>query len=206
LVLGSINGVNGATASTNVGIGTTAPLFPLHVQGSDATGTGVQSVTYNTSTSGNSFAVVTATSAGGVTAEMVADGIGTGPLHTPSGYFGTYTNQPIGLITANAERIHITAAGQVGVGTAAPTHPFQVGQGLGAAFADSWSTYSSRRWKTNIQTLPNALEKVEQLRGVAYDLKGSGKHEIGVIAEEVGKVVPEVVSFDANGKDAQGVD
>jgi hypothetical protein len=206
LVLGSINGVNGATASTNVGIGTTAPLFPLHVQGSDATGTGVQSVTYNTSTSGNSFAVVTATSASGVTAEMVADGIGTGPLHTPSGYFGTFTNQPIGLITANAERLHITAAGQVGVGTTAPTHPFQVGQGLGAAFADSWSTYSSRRWKTNIQTLPNALEKVEQLRGVSYDLKDSGKHEIGVIAEEVGKVVPEVVSFDANGKDAQGVD
>src|ERR1700690_877707 len=104
------------------------------------------------------------------------------------------------------ERVRITAAGAVGVGTSAPTHIFQVGQGLGAAFADSWSTYSSRRWKTNIQTLPDALGKVEQLRGVSYDLKGSGKHEIGVIAEEVGVVVPEVVSFEANGKDAQGVD
>ena len=104
------------------------------------------------------------------------------------------------------ERVRITAAGAVGVGTSAPTHIFQVGQGLGAAFADSWSTYSSRRWKTNIQTLPDALAKVEQLRGVSYDLKGSGKHEIGVIAEEVGQVVPEVVSFEKNGKDAQGVD
>ncbi|MGB7584866.1 MAG: tail fiber domain-containing protein, partial [Terriglobales bacterium] len=44
------------------------------------------------------------------------------------------------------------------------------------------------------------------LRGVSYDLKDSGKHEIGVIAEEVGAVVPEVVSYDANGKDASGVD
>jgi Chaperone of endosialidase len=47
---------------------------------------------------------------------------------------------------------------------------------------------------------------VEQLRGVSYDLKDSGKHEIGVIAEEVGEVVPEVVSYEENGKDARGVD
>jgi len=44
------------------------------------------------------------------------------------------------------------------------------------------------------------------LRGVSYDLKDSGKHEVGVIAEEVGAVVPEVVTFEANGKDARGVD
>jgi len=36
LVLGSINGVNGATASTNVGIGTTAPAYLLHVNGKAA--------------------------------------------------------------------------------------------------------------------------------------------------------------------------
>jgi hypothetical protein len=47
---------------------------------------------------------------------------------------------------------------------------------------------------------------VEQLRGVSYDLKNSGKHEIGVIAEEVGTVVPEVVSYEENGEDARGVD
>jgi BMFP domain-containing protein YqiC len=36
LVLGAIKGVNGATASTNVGIGTTAPAFLLHVNGEAA--------------------------------------------------------------------------------------------------------------------------------------------------------------------------
>jgi Chaperone of endosialidase len=50
------------------------------------------------------------------------------------------------------------------------------------------------------------LGKVEQLRGVSYDLKANGKHEVGVIAEEVGAVVPEIVTWDKNGKDAQGVD
>lgn len=34
----------------------------------------------------------------------------------------------------------------------------------------------------------------------------SKRIEIGVIAEEVGQVVPEVVSYEANGKDARGVD
>ena len=87
-----------------------------------------------------------------------------------------------------------------------PTNLLTLGQGQGAAIADGWSTYSSRRWKTNIQTLHNALGKVEQLRGISYDLQANGKHEVGVIAEEVGAVVPEVVTWDKNGKDAQSVD
>ncbi len=95
---------------------------------------------------------------------------------------------------------------KVGVGTPTPSNVFTVGKGAGHAIADGWDTYSSRRWKTNIQTLPDALSKVERLRGVSYNLKDSGKHEIGVIAEEVGQVVPEVVSYEANGKDARGVD
>src|SRR5208282_1548849 len=94
----------------------------------------------------------------------------------------------------------------VGIGTATPSNVFTIAKGAGHAVADGWDTYSSRRWKTNIQPLHGALGKVEQLRGVSYDLKNSGKHEIGVIAEEVGAVVPEVVSWDKNGKDAQGVD
>jgi len=94
----------------------------------------------------------------------------------------------------------------VGIGTATPTNVFTIAQTAGQAISDGWATYSSRRWKTNIQPLHNALGMVEQLRGVSYNLKDSGKHEIGVIAEEVGEVVPEVVSYEENGKDARGVD
>jgi len=95
---------------------------------------------------------------------------------------------------------------KVGINTENPTNVLTVAQNTGHAIADGWDTYSSRRWKTNIHPLQNALSKVEQLRGVTYDLKDSGKHEIGVIAEEVGKVLPEVVSYEENGKDARGVD
>ena len=94
----------------------------------------------------------------------------------------------------------------VGIGTTTPSNVLTVGRGMGHPVSDSWETYSSRRWKKNIHPLQNALSKVEHLRGVSYDLKNSGKHEIGVIAEEVGQVVPEVVSYEGNGKDARGVD
>jgi hypothetical protein len=95
---------------------------------------------------------------------------------------------------------------KVGIGTTAPSNILTIAQGSGHPVSDSWETYSSRRWKTNIQTLLGALGKVEQLRGVSYDLKANGKHEVGVIAEEVGTVVPEVVTWEKNGKDAQSVD
>jgi hypothetical protein len=95
---------------------------------------------------------------------------------------------------------------KVGIGTATPSHVFTIAKGAGHAVADGWQTYSSRRSKTNIQTIHGSLGKIEQLRGVSYDSKASGKHEMGVIAEEVGAVVPEVVTWDNNGKDAQSVD
>ena len=98
------------------------------------------------------------------------------------------------------------SAVNVGIGTATPSNVFTIAQGAGHAISDGWDTYSSRRWKTNIHTLQDALGRVEQLRGVSYDLKTNGKHEVGVIAEEVGAVVPEVVTWETNGKDAQSVD
>jgi hypothetical protein len=54
--------------------------------------------------------------------------------------------------------------------------------------------FSDERKKTNIETIPNALDKVLQLRGVTFDkLDDSGRRHSGVIAQEVEKVLPEVV-------------
>ena len=94
----------------------------------------------------------------------------------------------------------------VGIGVSTPSNVLTIARGAGHLVSDSWETYSSRRWKNHIKSLSDALGKVERLRGVSYDLKDSGKPQIGVIAREVGQVVPEVVSYEANGKDATGVD
>jgi len=72
--------------------------------------------------------------------------------------------------------------------------------------ADAWTTYSSRRWKTNIKTLHNSIDLVKNLRGVSYEWKETGKKDIGLIAEEVGDVIPEIVSYEDNGIDARSVD
>lgn len=61
--------------------------------------------------------------------------------------------------------------------------------------------YSDRRLKTNLAPITNALEKVSKLRGVYYDWIQNEPHgmafdmdrHIGIIAQEVRKVVPEVV-------------
>jgi Chaperone of endosialidase len=73
-------------------------------------------------------------------------------------------------------------------------------------YSGTISQSSSRRWKTNIAPMTGALEKVERLQGVTYDWKESGRHDLGLIAEEVRLVVPEVVVMEENGVDAKGVD
>jgi hypothetical protein len=50
--------------------------------------------------------------------------------------------------------------------------------------------------KTNITTITDALEKVCKLRGVEFDYIEGGTHSIGVIAQEVEEVLPELVIGD----------
>ena len=67
----------------------------------------------------------------------------------------------------------------------------------GDVVAYSTVTNSDRRLKTDIQTIESASEKVSQLRGVEYTWdhgKRKGQRDIGLIAQEVEEVVPEVVS------------
>lgn len=54
------------------------------------------------------------------------------------------------------------------------------------------SAFSDERLKSNIRTIDNALAKVTQLRGVYFDK--DSKSSTGVIAQEVEKILPEVVT------------
>jgi len=59
---------------------------------------------------------------------------------------------------------------------------------------------SDIKLKTNIKTISNALDKVSRLRGVEYDRIDYDRHEIGVIAQEVEKVIPEVITDNSGTK------
>jgi hypothetical protein len=96
------------------------------------------------------------------------------------------------------------------IGSSGPTGITLSGNGdasfSGTVTAQSVVQTSSRRWKTNIHPIEGALDKVMRLRGVSYHWKADGRQDIGVIAEEVGEVVPEVVKYAPNGADAEAVD
>ena len=61
--------------------------------------------------------------------------------------------------------------------------------------------------KQNIRPLENPLEKIQKLKGVSYDWKdpNNDDHEIGLIAQEVEEVMPEVVR-NLHGTNLKGVE
>ena len=71
--------------------------------------------------------------------------------------------------------------------------------------AASYITPSSRRLKKNIVEIDEPMDKLKKLRGVYFDWKESGKLYMGFIAEEVGKIIPEIVSYEDE-ENASGID
>lgn len=93
----------------------------------------------------------------------------------------------------------IGATGNIGIGKD-PDKDFKLDVD-GKVRGDNF-TNSDARLKENIQILNSALEKVTRLRGVSYEWKDRRKNsgtQIGMIAQEVEQVLPELVSTDQEG-------
>jgi hypothetical protein len=138
-----------------------------------------------------------------------------------SGVYATYkgngtTNlSNLSFMASNSERMVIDENGDVGIGCADPQYKLHVIGTLGVSTSirtPSTSTgattaCSDMRYKTNIHPLSNALEKVLKIRGVTYDWrvkdfpewKFSRRNQIGVIAQELEKIYPELVETDEKG-------
>ena len=61
------------------------------------------------------------------------------------------------------------------------------------------TAFSDERLKEDIAPISNALDKVKQISGYTFTRKESGTRHAGVIAQEVQKVLPEVISEDEEG-------
>lgn len=59
--------------------------------------------------------------------------------------------------------------------------------------AQNFDSTSDNRIKNNVQTVKNALETINNLRGVSFNWKETGNKSYGVIAQEIEKVLPELV-------------
>ncbi|MNK12013.1 hypothetical protein D3C87_300690 [compost metagenome] len=112
--------------------------------------------------------------------------------------------------TTVTERMRIDHSGNVGIGTTAPSEKLEISGGnlkvvgvatcvLGTASGGVNCT-SDARLKDNVKPIPYALYKIMQLRGVEFDwnqkASGYGRHDIGVIAQEVEKVFPTLIHED----------
>ena len=87
---------------------------------------------------------------------------------------------------------------RVGIGKTNPAYTLDV---VGDIYASGdLVAVSDERKKTNIEPISNALDKVLQLTGITFDqIDGDDRRHAGVIAQEVEKVLPEVVYTDKDG-------
>jgi hypothetical protein len=85
------------------------------------------------------------------------------------------------------------SASRVGILTTAPAFTLEVIGTAGKTGGGSWSTSSDQRLKENIVPLTGSLDKLLKIRGVEFDWRVDGRHDVGVIAQEVEKIFPEWV-------------
>jgi len=114
------------------------------------------------------------------------------------------------FISTDKNQFLIRAQGGVGIGTANPQRPLDVAGNIRASGnmeCVALNQVSDLRLKTDIQPICDGLSKIEQLQGITFrwnheaESLGAtpGDQQIGVIAQEVEQVLPEIVSTAENG-------
>ncbi len=174
--------------SGKVGIGIQLPLYALDVDGDDEIA--IQGISTFVGVRGKSL-----------------DGSGVQGLHTGNGWgvgVTGHTGSAEGFgVQGNAIHPSGVTVGVQGNATSPAGYDF-----FAAGAGTDYGSSSSRRWKRNIEVIREPLDKVTRLRGVTFDWDEThgGHHDIGMIAEETGEVIPEIVTYEPNGIDAVGMD
>ena len=203
----------------NVGIGTASPTSRIHVKGSGATsgtsalkvdnsgGTNLLTVLDNgTATFRNiSNSGAPATSGTTVNATLSIDN-----AFSVMTNIGNLSDIPysVWLQVQDKGNLYTTYplslqpnGGSVGIGTASP----QIGYRLhvvdsiyvgGNVSASAYTTRSDYDLKDEIQNISYGINEVMQMQPVKYTYKSNGSTQLGFIAQDLGVITPEVVSFE----------
>ena len=200
----------GPLGEPRVGIGTTIPTQTLHIN-RDTGDARIRIVADSSNTDENWNPAVTMFQDGNNIASYV------GNINVGGSAFNRTVEglpEPNGLLLLNNDNDATTTSSiamgvndtiamvinndrNIGVGTSTPTEKLEV---VGNILASGTITSSDERYKRDIKTLDRALDKLMKLRGVSYFMKDEFKEkgfgdglQIGVIAQEVEKVYPELV-------------
>jgi hypothetical protein len=216
------------TGDGKLGIGTTSPSHKLDVNGDIALkGTSVfnlnsAALTIGDTAGTDSVTTLKLTTAGDSTTVYLDDSGNVGVNTTTPSYNLTVDSgtNDIGILTASSDsgsyvgfldnstsvipkigavgnKLILDASQYVGVRRTDPSYALDV-SGTIRATGDVIA-YSDARVKENVETIPNALDKVKSMRGVGYNKIGEEKRSIGVIAQEMLEVMPEAVHKDDSG-------
>jgi hypothetical protein len=190
------SGANVYRSSGKVGIGTASPTSILEIK--ETTITPVISIN---STSTGSYHGIEFLNKDNFDASLKHLPV-SGTLELNSGR-GPGWGAEITFVVDNVEQGRINTTG-IGIGTTSPGYKLQVGEsGDGTeARANAWNTFSDRRLKRDFQKIEDPLNRIANINGYYYywtkDKKDQTR-QVGVIAQEIEAVLPEIVSTDKEG-------
>ncbi|MCF8275416.1 MAG: tail fiber domain-containing protein [Flavobacteriales bacterium] len=195
-----------------VGVGTNVPSqalqvqvsnngfnLPLYLRNKNGTQTGVNGVGIGF----NSESGVTDQIKAAIYHERTGN-YGVGKLHFLMNNVGDATSVSGAQITSNQVALTIQPDGNVGIGEVSPGYKLQIN---GKVKSTGINETSDLRLKKDINGIENASELVAALNGVTYHWRKDefpkmgfdDKLQYGLIAQEVEKVVPELVGTDSEG-------
>ncbi len=177
LISGSNIFLSGNTSNGRVGIGTSNPAVKLQVQ---STGTGAENlVAFGNGTISNGLFIRT----------------DDGNLQWG---LATLNERDLIFETDQTRRMTISGVnGKVGIGTASPSESLDVVGNITVS-GDIIST-SDVSIKENVKPILNPIEKVKELSGYTFNRIGQDKRSVGLMAQDVEKVLPEAVSENGEG-------
>lgn len=117
--------------------------------------------------------------------------------NTISSVAGTAAAPSVYVRNANSG-IYSASAGVLNIATNGALAATFDGTGNFIAVGDVTSN-SDARLKENVITIDTALDKVTAMRGVYFNKIGKAERKIGLIAQEVEAIIPEVITEDADG-------
>ena len=184
LVSGTNTFLSGDTTTGYVGIGTSGPSADLHI--------------YNDKASQGAYLKITdgATSPleCGVIFERISSNTDYRLVNTNDGKFKL---QKATDASSWTDFLTVDSAGKVGIGMSIPSEALQVVGNI--TISGDFISTSDVSVKENIQPISDPIQKVKELSGYTFNRVGQTKRSVGLMAQDVEKVLPEAVTENDEG-------